>query len=536
MPEITNAQIIAQELYKAGIRYVFGHPGGEVVDLIEALAQAGIEFVLMGHESAAALAAGILGHATGIPGVCLATLGPGASNLTLGIAEAWLERHPMLALSARTPDEKTWFNHQHLPLNELFAPITKESIELTDHACDEQIRYALEAALTPPRGPVYLSLPGDVAASEPDPNGVISQTIYFSASPEFENLDPIAEALNRAKRPVVVVGIALDQRQDAPSVREFLATTGLPYADTPKTKGLVDPDGMGYLGSFLSSSASSILNQVIRESDCILGVGYDPVESTYDWHLGENYYAITHASTAFGSFWSHNEATGDVSELLKRLQEQFDGISEWKPEEFADIRHKVAAAITPEVDTSERGLAPLAVARALQTYLPANTQLVVDTGQHKMLFAQAWRTNTPLSYFASNGLSSMGVALPGAIALAVHDRARPVVAVIGDGSFNMVVQELETVNRLGIRPLIVVMCDQALSLIRIPQQMRGYPSRGVDFAPVDWALVANGYGVRGEWIHTLSELGSAILKWIRSPQAMVLAVRIDESLYRGNEY
>ncbi|HLF88991.1 MAG TPA: thiamine pyrophosphate-binding protein, partial [Anaerolineales bacterium] len=369
MDPITNAQIIAQELYDAGVRYVFGHPGGEVVELIEALAQAGIEFVLMGHESAAALAAGTLGHATGVPGVCLATLGPGASNLTLGIAEAWLERHPLLAISARTPDNKSWYNHQHLPLNELFAPITKESIALTDHACDEQIRYAIGAALTPPRGPVYLSLPGDVAASPPNPTGSISQTMYFTRPTDLEKLTPIAEALNRAKRPVAVMGIALDQRQDALAVRDFLVATGLPYADTPKTKGLADPDGVGYLGTFLSSSGASILNQVIGESDCILGIGYDPVESTYPWHLGDNYYAITHESAAFGSFWPRNEATGDVSELLRSLQAQYDGIPDWKPADFAAIRAQVAAAITPDVDASEKGLAPLTIAHVLQTHL-----------------------------------------------------------------------------------------------------------------------------------------------------------------------
>lgn len=532
----TNAQIIAKELYAAGVRYVFGQPGGEVVDLIEALAQAGLEFVLMGHESAAALAAGTLGLATGVPGVCLATLGPGACNLTLGLAEALLERHPLLAISARTPDEATWYNHQRLPLNKLFALLTKESIALTDHACDEQIQHALEAALTPPYGPVYLSLPGDVAAKPPNPGGILSQTMHMVPPTDWAELETIAAALNRARRPVVVVGLALDQQRDGAALREFLAATGLPYGDTPKTKGLVDPNGAGYLGTYLSASGDRLINQLIRQSDCIVGLGFDPIETTYDWHLEENYYSLVNASTAFGSFWPRHEVIGDVTELLTRLQRQYDGSPTWQTDDFAQLRSQVVAAISPEVEASAKGAAPLTVVRVLREHLPPETRLTVDTGQHKMLFAQAWQTDTPLSFFCSNGLSSMGVALPGAIALALHDRSRPVVCVIGDGCFNSMVHELETVHRLGLTPLMVVLCDQALSLIRLPQQMRGYPSRGVDFAPVDWAQVAQGYGLRGIWVHDSADLTAGVTDWVHHPQATVLAVQIDESLYRGNSY
>ncbi len=536
MTQQTNAEIIAKELYEAGVRYVFGQPGGEVVDLMEALAQAGIEFVLMGHESAAALAAGTMGWATDIPGVCLTTLGPGACNLTLGLGEALLERHPLLAISARTDDEAPWYNHQRLPLNEMFTPISKDSIALTAHACDEQLQYALAKALHPPCGPVYLSLPGPVAAQPPNPHGSISQTMDVAPETDEAMLSTIAEAVNKAKRPVVVVGLALDQRQDVAAVRDFLANTGLPYADSPKIKGLVDPHASGYLGTYLSASGDSIINQTIAQSDCILGIGFDPVETTYDWHLAENYYSVAQFSTAFGSFMPAHEVLGDVSALLRTLQEQFEATPDWQPADFARIRAQVATAISPPQEVSEKGLAPLTVATCLQSHLPAEVRLTVDTGQHKMLFSQAWQTDTPLSYFCSNGLSSMGVALPGAIALALLDRTRPVVAVMGDGCFNSMVQELETIQRLGLAPLIVVLCDQLLSLIRIPQQMRDYPARGIEFAPVDWAMVATGYGVKGVWAKTIPDLNTAIADWVQHPQATVLAVEIDEALYCGNAY
>lgn len=532
----TNAQIIAQTLYEAGVRTVFGQPGGEVVELIEAMAQVGIEFVLMGHESAAALAAGTLGAATGVPGVCLSTLGPGACNLTLGIAEAWLERHPLLALSAHTPEEMSWYNHQQLPLDEMFAPITKALFKLTDHANDFHVKEAIRIALEEPKGPVYLSISGSDAAKPPNPNGISGSSYAPPPETNEEILTHLIKGLNGAKRPFILIGTALHHREDATAVRHFLGASGLPYAETPKAKGVANPNGAGYCGTFVSASGDSVINKRIAECDFVLGIGYDPVETTYDWHLKENYHSIARYDTSFGSFWSHQEVLGDVSEILERVTREYDGTAVWQAKEFAEIRTAVSEAITPPTLKSERGLAPLPVVQTLRNALPDNTQIVVDTGQHKMIAAQAWTTNQPLTLFCSNGLSSMGVGLPGAIGLAHHDRERPVVGLMGDGCLNSMVQELETVQRLGIAPLLVVFCDQSLSLIKIPQQLRGYTQRGVEFAPVDWVKVAEGYGIEGMSVEEVAGAETAVSNWLQTRRALLLTIPIDDALYAGNSY
>jgi acetolactate synthase-1/2/3 large subunit len=533
---LTTAEVVAKELYQAGVRHVFGQPGGEVVDFIEALENRGIRFVLMGHESAAALAAGAIGQATGIPGVCLSTLGPGACNLTLGVGDAFLDRHPMLAISARTSLHQTgWLNHQNLRLNEMFSPISKASIALDGSGTAVTIQDALRIATKSPRGPVYLSLPADIASCA-DVTGPTINSIVDRVPDPSAKLSRIEEALNRAKRPVAIVGIALGQQNDAAAIRHFLATTGIPYADTPKTKGLVDPDGDAYLGTCLSASADGVINDLIRQSDCILGLGYDPVESTYDWHLSDRYIAVVDGPTGYGDFQPTLEAIGQVGKMARLLAEHYDGRPSWEPGTFASVRSRVSAAITPEKEMSDAGLAPFIVARTMREELPASTQVAVDTGQHKMLFAQAWHTHEPLTYFNSNGLSSMSTAVPTAIALSVLNPDRLVVCIAGDGGFGMMVQELESVRRLGIQPCFVVLCDQALSLIRLPQQLRGLPRRGIDLATVDWAKVAEGFGLRGVWARTRVELSTAISGWREAPVATVIAVQIDESLYRGNEY
>ncbi len=532
----TNAEVIAQTLASAGVQYVFGQPGGEVVDLIESLSQEGIEFVLMGHESAAALAAGTLGLATGRPGVCLTTLGPGASNLTLGIGEAFLERHPLIAISARTPDEADWYNHQRLPLNEMFAPITKASIELNREGNDQLIQKAISIATTPPYGPVYLTLSGTDAAR----SHIVAEQSFEELSNKnqvnSERLNQLIEQLNKAKKPVVVVGMALDQLKDCGPIRQFLNMTGLPYMESPKVKGMVNPEQNEYLGTFVSASGDKALNNVIEESDFVLGIGFDPVETTYQWHLKDNYYGIASWSTAFGTFEANNEVVGDVPSLLATVAQQYDGHFNWQQDDYEKIKTAVKAAVTPVVDRSDAGLAPLKVGQILRQCLPDNTQIVVDTGQHKMLMSQVWTTNNPLSFFCSNGLSSMGVGLPSAIALALQNRALPVATVMGDGCFNSMIQELETVKRLDIHPLLIVFCDQSLSLIKIPQQMRTYPSRGVNLEMVDWAMVAKGYGIDGQWVYDFAELETAVSDWVSNPRALVLAVQIDDALYEGNSY
>ncbi|HJM61645.1 MAG TPA: thiamine pyrophosphate-dependent enzyme, partial [Alphaproteobacteria bacterium] len=400
----------------------------------------------------------------------------------------------------------------------------------------ETLRRAIDIALTPPRGPVYLSLPGDVATQPDEDRAGAGLSIEPSPPTDQHAVGQIQAALNRAKRPGAVVGIALDQRKDAPGVRSFLAHTGIPYADTPKTKGLVDPTADAFLGTCLSASGDALIAEFLRQCDFILGLGFDPVESVHDWHLAQNYYAVTNASTDFETYRPHVQVVGDVSAVLSQLTQEYNGKPAWQASDGTRVRASVQAAITPAVSATNAGLAPYYVARVMRDILPSETRLSVDTGSHKLLFAQAWQTGEPLTYFNSNGLSSMGLAVPGAIALALLDPARPTVGVAGDGGFGMMVQELETVNRLGLAPLFVVLCDQALSLIRIPQQQRGYEPSGVDFAEVDWATVAEGFGVRGLWARTPDELAHALTAWREEPQATVLAVQVDEALYCGHSY
>jgi acetolactate synthase-1/2/3 large subunit len=533
----STADTIASTLKTAGVEYVFGHPGGEVVDLIEALANENIQFILTGHESAASFMAGAVGRLTGRPGVCLATLGPGASNLLLGVACGLLDRDPLLAFSARTANSRAQISgKQNLRLNEMYAPITKWSVALNGWGTARTIQSAITVASTPPLGPVYLSLPADVAISEEraDENGAEPPII---AEPDPSNFKQIEKSLNAARRPVGVIGMALNPTGDIEAVRKFFTETGIPYVVTPRAKGFADENGPNFLGAVAPAVGDRPhLTDLLRSSDCLLGAGFDPVESSYSWHYEAPVYSIASGPTGFEKYQPTAECTGNVAGLFDELRIGYRGKTRWTQAEFDSIKRRVQKTIIPKTLQTEAGLAPYAVVRTLQEALPTNTILTADVGAHKVLLAQTWQTSEPNGVLLSNGLSAMGYGLPAAIVASMLNPHRPVVGVLGDGGFAMMVQELETALRIGVQPLLIVFCDRSLAIIKMAQDKRHIPHRGVDFRPVDWAHVADGFGAHGVTISSGAELERAVSKWIATPQLTVLAVEVDESLYAGLTY
>ena len=531
---MTSADVVARELFELGVRRAFGHPGGEIVELIEALETNGIEFVLTGHEAAAAFMAGVSGRLTGVPGVCLSTLGPGACNAVLGVASAWLDRDPLLHFSARTPDalnERS--NKQNLPLTEVFSSISKSSVRLDGHGTAIAVREAASLAQTPPRGPVHLSLPLDVAGKE-DQAGTGRKVRDETCEPRC--LETILTALNESQRPLAAVGLALDSHRDHQAVRRFLAETGIPFVVLPQGKGVADEGADGFLGTIASAAGDDVTVEAVKGSDFLLGIGFDPVESCHDWHRDRPFYSITNGSVAFRDFSPTVECVGNVTDLLDELRGKYSGRPAWTSAEVQQIRERVRAAMIPEERETEAGLSPYHVMERLRQSVPAETILTTDVGAHKMLISQVWRARRPGSFLVSNGLSSMGFGLPASLAASLLSPDRPVVAVVGDGGFGMMVQELETAVRLKVKPLIVVLCDRSLAVIKIAQKAKRLPLRGVDFGTVDWAVVAEGFGAKGLWAHSFEVLDSALTDWLANRQLTVLAVRIDENLYRGLTY
>ena len=530
------ADILASELHSAGIRYVFGHPGGEVVDLIEALARHNIEFILVGHESAAAFMAGAIGRITGTPGGCLSTLGPGACNLLIGIGSAFLDRDPMLAISARaTSDVSARNQKQDIRLNDIFEPVSKWSEALDGINTRSTISRAIQLARRAPKGPIFLSLPTDIAVqADCDSDRLHYKEVNSDASDD--RLNQLAKILNQASTPVGIVGIGLDPEKDAKAVRHFFSKTGIPFAVLPQAKGIGDEDAENFLGVVASAAGDAHIIKCIEKSDVVIAIGFDTVESAQSWHFDRPILSIANASIAYGDFKPIIECTGEVGDLAIRLADSYDSVHSWRHTDIANVQRHVKLDIEPNQASSHSGLSPFHVLQVLQEVLPAETIVSVDVGAHKMLTSQAWRSTLPGSFLVSNGMSSMGYGVPAALAASLMRPDRPVIGIIGDGGFGMMVQELETAVRMAVKPLLIVFCDRSLAVIKVAQRNRNLPHRGVNFLHVNWAEVASGFGVRGVNVSTLEEISKTVGDWVKKQQLTVVAVPIDETLYGGLTY
>jgi acetolactate synthase-1/2/3 large subunit len=530
----TIADAIARILAVNGIRRVFGLPGGEIAEIMSACRRMGIEFVLTRHENTACIMAGIVGELSRRPGVVLATVGPGATNLVNGVANALLERAPLLVISAQVATSLApVLPHQRIDLETLFRPIVKWSQTLTGTDTAATVQRALDLTVEGRPGPVYLALPGDVARMDEraaDP-GYGHYRSPPPPAPSPDDVERAARMISGAPRPLALVGIGLDPTSSRPALLRWLETAQIPVAVTPKSKGLVPEDHPLYLATCAGMAGDRLFAGLVGEADLLIGVGFDPTEAIRPFYLERPFLSVTEYGIAEPSFVPALELIGGVPDILAALAGAARPCPGWPPEHLARFRQDLAALLTPPCDRTPLGFSPARLFGRLRELTPRETILTVDTGAHKLLVGQVWRSFEPLTYLVSHGLSTMGQALPAAMAAKMTHPDRPVVAVTGDGGLAMVLSELETTARLRVPVLVVVLCDRALHLIRLHQERKGFQASGVDFGPIDFAGVAPGLGCRGVRALTWPEFDAAVAAALAADRPTVLEVPIDPADY-----
>ena len=536
----TTAEIIAETLKKNGSHRLFGLPGGEIAEIMGACRRAGLEFLLTRHENAACIMAGATGELTRRPAVVLATVGPGATNLVNGVANAFLERNPLLVITAQLPtDLSAVLPHQRVDLEDLFRPITKWSHTLTGADTESAVQRALDLTVQGRPGPVYLSLPSDVArqpdraAEHPqDPNAQQPPLPLAPGPVPTGDLTRAARMIAAARRPLALVGIGLDPIKVRPALLRWIEATGIPVASTPKAKGLVPEDHPLFVATATGMAGDTLFVELLSETDLLIGIGFDPVEAIRTFYTERPLLSIGEYSLVDRQFAPALELVGDVGQILEALQAEATAQHTWSPESLGIFRRRLAAFLTPSVDRSGAGLSPAHLFGRLRDLVPRETILTVDTGAHKLLVGQVWPCYQPLSYLVSHGLSTMGYALPAAMAAKLQHPERPVVAVTGDGGLAMVLAELETAARLGLRVIVIVLSDQSLYLIRMHQERKGFQASGVDFGPIDFAGTAAGFGARGVRTNTWEAFDQAVTAALHADRPTVIEVPVDPADYR----
>jgi acetolactate synthase-1/2/3 large subunit len=505
------AQLLVRCLENEGVRYVFGIPGEETLDLNAALEDSKtIRFVLTRHEQAAAFMADVYGRLSSYPGVCLATLGPGATNLLTGVADAHLDRAPLVAITGQAGLERVHLeSHQYIDVVQMFTPVTKWSTRISvPESVPEVVRKAFRIARIERPGATHMELPEDVAKEEVRSSPLeVRRTSYPQA--QQEAIDRAADIINAAKDPVLLVGNGVTRRNamgnpTVESLRRLVQRSRIWATHTYMAKGVLDPLGQHSLPPVgLQRPGADLANvKMLADADVVIAVGYDLVEwAPVIWNPKRDKTVVHVDSTAAeldGHYQPSIEVIGELDESLKALAALV------KPRED---RNWVKASGGSRLAKDIAGpLPPFAVIADLREALGPDDIVVSDVGAHKVWLARLFPTERPNTVVISNGLASMGIGLPGAIAAKLVHPDRKVVAFCGDGGFLMNVQELETAKRLGTAIVVVVLVDGRLGIIDVNEKRQFGRTFGTDFGNPDFVQLARAFGIAGYAVESAKDL------------------------------
>ena len=489
------------------------------------------------------------GEYTGRPGISVATIGPGAANAVGGVAAAFLERAPVVALTAtRAPGSAPGSTHQLLDLGRLFGPVSKGSFELSSENAEESVAAAIALARQPRPGPVHIAVASEVAGAaaaspwERAAPGVASEGPGAAAAASSGEPDRAgarsesgldARSLARARsqlasahRPAVIVGLGVRDPSRAPVALDLARAIGGPVASTPKAKGIVPEDDPLFCGTLEGAGESRVV-RFLSGADLLVCLGVDSVEFARPWRFDA---PVIHIDDfpADGYYQPSAELSGDVTRAMAGLREAAGGARDWGAADVATVR----AEVRDSLRSSAAGLQPVQVVDAVRAALPRDAIATVDVGAHKVLLDQAWPVYEQGTFFVANGLSSMGYAVPVAAAIRLAEPARPIVAFVGDGGLTMYLGELETIVRLGLDLLVVVFADASLELIRLSQVEAGVPEVGTTFADPDWAALGRAFGIAVHEVDSPVGLTDAVTRAVAAKGVRLLVAHVDRGAYR----
>jgi acetolactate synthase-1/2/3 large subunit len=473
---MNNSDLIVRTLERSGIRWVFGVPSGPVLPLIDTLRCSSVEFVLTASETSAGFMAATVGYLTAVPGVCVSTVGPGATNLATGVGCAWLDRAPLLAITCNVATP--WLERRiqmRIDHHALFRPLTKATFPLRSPV-EKTLREAIAIATAEPPGPVHLDLPEDVAladgveatATPPKPRELADR------SQEIKQI--VTEALAKAHRPLVITGLTFTRSQGADQLLRFIQLHRLPFVTTMHAKGFLPESHANWMG-VIGRARRSDVKAFTDRADLIIAVGYDPIEINYEEWAGQT--PIIHvgseaAEQGEGLNFLWNEAC-DLDSAISALSGSEPTGNEWSMPEWRRHRESLERALRPRGS----GFAAHEALDILREKLPPDGILAYDVGAHTHQIASQWRSDLPRTLLSTNGWSSMGYGMPAALAAKLVYPDRAVVAVVGDGCFQMTAGELALARRLNLAVPTIVLNDGWLGLMKVKQERKNYPLSGV---------------------------------------------------------
>jgi acetolactate synthase-1/2/3 large subunit len=526
---------IAETMYAYGVRFAFGIPGNDVLELIRACEQTGIRFLLAKSEPSAGFMADAVSQVTGKPAACIFALGPGVANGATGVAGALMERSPVIVLGGEmASDRRGLYTHQVFDHVGFMKPVTKWAAELNPARAAQQTAKALDIALTHPQGPVYLNCAADAsraAASEPAPRLPAPHKL---GQADAQTLAEVAEGLSKAKQPLALIGRAALQEGVAQPLAEFLDAWNIPYLSTFKAKGLASERNDLSLGALgLSPIVDGVTQELVDEADHLVLVGFDAIELRDAWldAWGEDRACVTldWVTQTDRVYPSGKQLIGDVTANLAALAAQARSAAAWPESRIETYRAKVAEIVAPR--TPETGVSPAALYAEIDKSIDDTMWLTVDVGAHRILACHALNCVTPGQLIQHNGLCSMGYAIPAAAGAALADPGKRVVAMLGDGCALMSLGELAVIAEHNLPVTVIVLNDSSLALIELKQSKMQVETGAVRFKSPNFAELAKGFGMESARATTNAEFASAYEKSRKAKGPFVIEAVCDASEY-----
>ncbi|MGP0058398.1 MAG: acetolactate synthase large subunit [Beijerinckiaceae bacterium] len=527
-----GSDLLIEALENEGVERIFGVPGEENLDVVESLRKSKIELVLTRHEQPAAFMAATYGRLTGKPGVCLATLGPGALNFTTGAAYALLGAMPMVMITGQKGIlSRKQARFQVVDIVSTMAPLTKMARQIVSATTIPSIvREAFRVAQQERPGPVHLELPEDIAAEQvAELSPVPSHRIDIPVAPSTA-LDRAAAMILAAERPLLMLGAAANRPRLANSLSQFVRRVGIPFFNTQMGKGAVSCGSDLYMGT-AALTERDYVHQAIDRADLIIAIGHDTVEKP-PFIMGPRGPAVLHIGYLPADveevFFPHAELVGDVGLGLTFLADRLEG-KLTKAAALLPLRGEILAHIGERAEESRFPPTPQRIVHDVRQVMPEDGIVCLDNGMYKIWFARNYRTHVANTLLLDNALATMGAGLPSAMLAALINPGRRVLAVCGDGGFMMNSQEMETAVRLRLNLVVLVLQDNAYGMIRWKQAVDHFSDFGLTFGNPDFVAYAQAHGAKGSRVDSAEGLAPALEAAFQGGGVHLVVVPVDYS-------
>ncbi|MEW9798533.1 acetolactate synthase large subunit [Alteromonas sp. CYL-A6] len=527
------SDLFVKALEAEDVEFVFGIPGEENLDLLESLRKSSIKLVLTRHEQGAGFMAATYGRLTGKVGVCLSTLGPGATNLVTPAAYAQLGAMPMLMITGQKPIKTSKQGRfQVIDVVDMMRPITKYTSQVVSgDRIPSVVREAFRIAHEERPGATHIELPEDIAA-ETTTQPLLKPSMARRPIAEYKAISAAIEMIEKAVSPVLLIGAGANRKLTAKMLREFVDKTGIPFITTQMGKGVINENDTRFVGN-TALSDHDFVHRAIGRADLIINVGHDVVEKPpfFMHHDGQQVIHINFDSAAVDPvYFPQLEVIGDIANSIWQIKEGITPQPDWKLDFYCDIHEAYVAHREASEQDDRFPVLPERFVRDIRSVMPDDGIVTLDNGIYKIWFARNYPACHPNTLLLDNALATMGAGLPSAIAAKLVNPTKKVLSVCGDGGFMMNSQEIETAVRLNLDLVVIVLRDDAYGMIKWKQANMQFDEFGLDYGNPDFVKYAQSYGASGWRVDDTSVLAPMVEKCLNSKGVHIIDCPVDYSM------